>query len=270
MKKRFLALVCSVCLFLALLSLTCAAAEDEITTAVTDAVVEATEEHVADEIVADETDGAYDNESEELPAEDIGNENAAPDQTTDEAEHDIFTRLYEFAMSYRQELVAVAGSAVVVAIETIYERRNKKRSDDTKADVAVIKKDSSGTALGQTSMIDAVNLMIGGYNSMRDSYEKYEGVEDDRNRLIGAVMVQNTALLEILMAVYVNNKNLPQGVKDLVTLRYTNAQKALGDDQELMAIVAAVRDQVNKSVQQDGAETAAETTEDTVAGETEV
>lgn len=270
MKKRFLALVCSVCLFLALLSLTCAAAEEEITTAVTEAVVETTEEHVADEIIADEADGAYDNESEELPAEDIGNENAAPDQTTDEAEHDIFTRLYEFAMSYRQELVAVAGSAVVVAIETIYERRNKKRSDDTKADVAVIKKDSSGTALGQTSMIDAVNLMIGGYNSMRDSYEKYEGVEDDRNRLIGAVMVQNTALLEILMAVYVNNKNLPQGVKDLVTLRYTNAQKALGDDQKLMAIVAAVRDQINNSVQQDGAETAAEPTEDTVASETEV
>ena len=269
MKKRFLALVCSVCLFLALLSLTCAAAEEEITTAVTEEVIEATEEDVAEEIVVDEADGAYDNESEELPAEDIGNEDAAPDET-DEEEHDIFTRLYEFATSYRQELVAVAGSAVVVAIETIYERRNKKRSDDTKADVAVIKKDSSGTALGQTSMIDAVNLMIGGYNSMRDSYEKYEGVEDDRNRLIGAVMVQNTALLEILMAVYVNNKNLPQGVKDLVTLRYTNAQKALGDDQELMAIVAAVRDQVNKSVQQDGAETAAETTEDTVAGETEV
>ena len=269
MKKRFVALVCSVCLFLALLSLTCAAAEEEITTAVTEEVIEATEEDVAEEIVVDEADGAYDNESEELPAEDIGNEDAAPDET-DEEEHDIFTRLYEFAMSYRQELVAVAGSAVVVAIETIYERRNKKRSDDTKADVAVIKKDSSSAALGQTSMIDAVNLMIGGYNSMRDSYEKYEGVEDDRNRLIGAVMVQNTALLEILMAVYVNNKNLPQGVKDLVTLRYTNAQKALGDDQELMAIVAAVRDQVNKSVQQDGAETAAETTEDTVAGETEV
>ena len=269
MKKRFVALVCSVCLFLALLSLTCAAAEEKITTAVTEEVIEATEEDVAEEIVVDEADGAYDNESEELPAEDIGNEDAAPDET-DEEEHDIFTRLCEFATSYRQELVAVAGSAVVVAIETIYERRNKKRSDDTKADVAVIKKDSSGTALGQTSMIDAVNLMIGGYNSMRDSYEKYEGVEDDRNRLIGAVMVQNTALLEILMAVYVNNKNLPQGVKDLVTLRYTNAQKALGDDQELMAIVAAVRDQVNKSVQQDGAETAAETTEDTVAGETEV
>ena len=91
---------------------------------------------------------------------------------------------------------------------------------------------------------EVVNGMIDGYNNMRNSYEKYEHTEDDRNRLVGAVMVQNTALLEILTTVYVNSKNLPQGVKDLINLKYANCQKALGDDEMLRAIVEAVREKV--------------------------
>ena len=87
--------------------------------------------------------------------------------------------------------------------------------------------------------------MLQGYTGMKEAYEKYESVEDDRNRLIGAVMVQNTVILEILYAVFVHNKNLPQGVKDLVVLQYANGQKSLGDDEVLRAIVESVRQKIN-------------------------
>ena len=80
---------------------------------------------------------------------------------------------------------------------------------------------------------------------MREAYEKYEAVEDDRNRLVGACLVTNTALLEILSRVYVHNKNMPQGVKDVVMLIYTNAQKALSDDEVLRDVVESVKTKIS-------------------------
>jgi hypothetical protein len=58
-------------------------------------------------------------------------------------------------------------------------------------------------------------------------------------------MVQNAAILEMLATVYVHNRNVPQGVKDLVTLRYANVEKILSNDDLLRSIVESVRDKIN-------------------------
>jgi hypothetical protein len=94
-------------------------------------------------------------------------------------------------------------------------------------------------------MKDSNEHLNTGYADMKAAYEANALKEDDRNRLIGAVMVQNTAILEILSSVYVHNKNLPQGVKDLVILKYANTQKAISDDEMLCSIVEAVREKIN-------------------------
>lgn len=167
------------------------------------------------------------------------------DESKDSTWDDLFSRVFEFSAKYRLELLELTGSSVIVLVASLLEKRRKKDADDTMKDIGIVKGASTNTERSQGAVVDVINSMITGYNKMRDSYEKYEGVEDDRNRLLGAVFVQNTAVLEILMSVYVNNKNLPQGVKDLVTLRYTNAQKALGNDDLLMSVVAAVREKIN-------------------------
>ena len=123
-----------------------------------------------------------------------------------------------------------------------------------------MKADAGGTASSQVSVVSAMNGLIGGYNQMYESYEKYGQTEEDRNKLIGAVMVQNTAILEILSTVYVNSKNMPQGVKDLVNLKYANCLKAIGDDETLLAIVSAVREKVSASSESDTENEKEETT----------
>lgn len=164
----------------------------------------------------------------------------------------IFTRIWEFVEANKTEVVSAAGSGLIIIVNAIIKSANSKGTKEVKELLHVIKGDASGTANAQSSVINAVNNLISGYNGlqsgydeMRTAYEAYQSVEDDRNRLIGAVMVQNTALLEILSSVYVHNKNLPQGVKDLVVLKYANAQKALGDDAILKAIVDSVREKIN-------------------------
>lgn len=171
----------------------------------------------------------------------------------------IFTRVWEFVEENKTEVISAAGSGIVIVVSAIIKAANSKAVKKLDEQLTTLREDANGKNKVQKSIVDAVNQMISGYNLMKDSnehlntgyadmkaaYEANALKEDDRNRLIGAVMVQNTAILEILSSVYVHNKNLPQGVKDLVILKYANTQKALSDDEILCSIVEAVREKIN-------------------------
>ena len=60
--------------------------------------------------------------------------------------------------------------------------------------------------------------------------------------------------------VYANSKNLPQGVKDLISIKYANVLKALESDEELASVVKAVRILAGTS---DNTTAVEDTTEDT-------
>lgn len=171
----------------------------------------------------------------------------------------IFTRLWEFVEDNKTEVVSAAESLLLLAVSGIVKVAISKAMRNLGDQMKELKEDAQGKNKVQTSIVGAINQMITGYNVMKDSndtlklgyadmkaaYEINATKEDDRNRLIGAVMVQNTAVLEILASVFVHNKNLPQGVKDLITLKYANTLKALDDDALLRSIVEAVREKVN-------------------------
>lgn len=156
----------------------------------------------------------------------------------------IYTRLWEYCNANRTELLGLVGDALIFVLAVFIKIKNDQKTKAITSDLAVVKSDASGTHTSQNSVVGAVNSMIDGYNSMRETYERYEGLEDDRNKLIGAVFVQNTAILEILTTVYANSKNMPQGVKDLVNLKYANCLKALESDESLRAVVDLVRQEL--------------------------
>ena len=155
-----------------------------------------------------------------------------------------YSRIWEFANKNRSDLLSLAGSAAIAIFTLIAKRSSDKKSSAISRELQFVKNDASSMSASQGSVINTVNNMIDGYNEMRLSYEKYEGVEDDRNKLIGAVFVQNTAILEILTTVYVNSKNMPQGVKDLVNLKYAKCLKSLESDESLRGVVEAVRKEI--------------------------
>jgi hypothetical protein len=172
-------------------------------------------------------------EVEEAPAEEI-------------SYHTIFTRIYEYVCEHDSQIISAAGSGILLIFGAITKAATKRKNKETEGTLELIANGVSGTATTQDSVIKAVNVMAQGYNEMRAAYEKYEAVEDDRNRLVGACLVTNTALLEILSRVFVHNKNMPQGVKDYIMLQYTNAQKIIGDDAALESIVEDIRKKLNE------------------------
>lgn len=175
-----------------------------------------------------------------------------------------FSRVWEFAVENKTELLGAAGNTLVFVMTLVVKVSNGSRMKDITSDLQIVKADAGGTASSQSSVVSAMNGLIGGYNQMYESYEKYGQTEEDRNKLIGAVMVQNTAILEILSTVYVNSKNMPQGVKDLVNLKYANCLKAIGDDKTLLAIVAAVREKIDTNTESASEEEKEDTAESEV------
>lgn len=161
----------------------------------------------------------------------------------------LFSRIWEFVTAYSGETLSVLGSAVLLILTLALKHSTTKAARETRKTLDSIKTEVGETLGGQDSVVNVVNKMIDGYNglsekygAMKESYELYGATEGERNRVVGAVLATNTAILDILSTVYVNSKNLPQGVKDLVNLKYANCLKTLEDDKRLMAIVAAVRD----------------------------
>ena len=179
-------------------------------------------------------------------------DSSAPSNSNDDGgeAHTLFTRIWEFFKTYPEETVSIAGSAVLVILNIILKMSAKK----TKTAIDGIAGSVSNTLSSQNNVVGAINDMIGGYNTlsanygeMKQAYDQYGAMEGERNRVNGAILVTNTAILEILTTVYANSKNLPQGVKDIVNLKYANCLKALDDDEQLVAIVEAVRSNIGSA-----------------------
>lgn len=230
MKKRFFAFLMTVVILALLLSVGVSAET-------------AAEESFIDETFAAEVPDSETNAAESEADTILGAD--ASGKLKDEV-YTFFGRVLEYAEKYKVEILGVVGDMmifiVVVVLKGAFKRKNSAMSDE----LAAIKGHTATAKSQQSAMVGAMNQLIDGYNAMKGSYDKYESVEDDRNKLVGAVMVQNTAILDILQTVYANSKNLPQGVKDVITLKYANALRALGEDKTLAAIVEAVHEKVGQ------------------------
>ena len=197
----------------------------------------------ATEIVADtepyiETEAIFEENSSE-EAEGIASWET--EVISEESEyHTLFTRVWEYANEYKTEILGAVGDIAIFILAWLI----KIRSDKTKSSTLATNK-------SQTAVVNVVNDMVDGYNALKASYDKYGMTEDDRNRVVGALVAQNAAILETLVTMCANNKNLAQGTKDLVMLKYANCLKMLDDDEKLKAIVTAVRDNIGTSITAD-------------------
>lgn len=188
-------------------------------------------------------------EAEEMPPE-ISAEatmDVVGEISASEEHNTLFTRLWEFVKKYKEEIFIVVGDAVLIILFVCFIFKNGKI---TKDEVRAIE----GIEGNQNNLIDVVNKLIDSYNNMAARYtdftaacEKYGASEEDRNKIIGALATEAGTVLDILSTVYVNNRVLPQGVKDLVTAKYAGCLKALENECGLASIIDAVHTALNKT-----------------------
>lgn len=201
-------------------------------------------------------------EAEDVPEAPEVSADTVPEATPEETEsHTIFTRLWEFVNQYKGEVLTLIGDVALIIIAIYMKLKNGKGTKEINAALNKIQEETGLSLTNQGNVVDVINNLIDSYNAqaaaymrMQEAYEKYGATELDRNKVVGALAAEVATVLDILSTVYVNNKNLPQGVKDLVNIKYANCLKALESDGELVSVVKAVRAAIGTSESTESAE----------------
>lgn len=138
---------------------------------------------------------------------------------TENKEHTVGSRLEEwFSDNFLEflssvDLVAVVGAIVAIILE---KKSNKKNTQETKTSI----KENTAEIKRNTESNDEVLKVA---NQLIDSTNALAACEEKRDVDVAQLLVLNKAVLEILVTVYVNNKNIPQATKDLVNMKYVAA-----------------------------------------------
>ena len=170
-----------------------------------------TEDAPADDVVSDAVDAVP-------PAEEVVPEAVTTSPT-------LVGRLMEFVDDNREEIIDITGFFGLLVASLLALFKQKKNGGMVLENVANMAQHTSSVAGSQQDVIGVVNELITAYNGFKQWFEENASTEEARNKMVSDLVAQNTAMLEILTTVYANSKNLPQGVKDIVTLKYA---KCLG------------------------------------------
>ena len=161
--------------------------------------------------------------------------------------HTLFSRIYEFAIKYKSELLNIFGQAVLFLIAFAMKKKLSASTNDINTSLEAINANTGLSVSNDNqvisvvnSLIDSFNVMSSAYENMKTAYEKYGESENDRNKVVAVLASEVQTVLDILATVYPNNKNVPQGIKDLVSLKYAKCLKA-ADSDNVTNIIKAVR-----------------------------
>lgn len=175
--------------------------------------------------------------AEELPldgAEIVQEEQAEPVASVEEPT--FFGRVCEWVTANAAEILTVLGDIVLVACLIAQRVKQKKKLVELGTNIITVKDDVANTVSSQKSVVNVTNELIEGYNKFEKALNNFDATENERYKTMLAAFAQTKAILEILTTVYANSKNIPQGVKDLVNLKYADVLKLVGDEDKLKEI----------------------------------
>ena len=147
-----------------------------------------------------------------------------------------FGRIWEWATANAEKILTVIGDTFLFACLIAQRRKQKKKLFELGTDIITVKDDVASTVSSQKSVVNVTNELIEGYNRFEKALNNFDATEQERYKTMLAAFAQTKAILEILTTVYANSKNIPQGVKDLVNLKYADILKLVGDEDKLKEI----------------------------------
>lgn len=153
-------------------------------------------------------------------------ESEQPQESEDTEENKTFLgRVQEYLQENYPEIAATVGNVILFILMIVQYVKNKKK---------LLNIDGSVSKQGdtQSQIVGVVNDLITAYNQVEERLED-SGVSVEDRTNVKTLILQTRAVLDILTTVYANSKNIPQGIKDLVNLKYANCLKVVeGDDKK--------------------------------------
>lgn len=188
----------------------------------------------------------------------IPEDTVATEPVEEEAEPNIFTRLYEAFCDNKGEVFTLGGSSILLLFGFLLKKQFGTSSKDLANGIASVISKSDISAERQEAIVGGLNEMVDGYEEIKQQSTyvkgKIEEFIDVVNRvessyslvdskltemftvlvdLINKEMLQNTDLMEVLSTVYTNNDAIPKGIKDFVSLMRSENVKLVQEASQL-------------------------------------
>ena len=159
------------------------------------------------------------------------------EETPVEEKTNLLDRVFEFVETYIAEIMSF-GSALAVAAYAIYQ----KSSNGTMfAGIKHLLTSLLGVENVSQRVADALDKVEKKQEQLNKYYEEYSKNEQERNKVTAALLVEVMALLETNHIMYINNSNIPQSMKNLMTSKYARCLSYINDDAELKAAYDEMR-----------------------------
>lgn len=161
-----------------------------------------------------------------------------PTEEPVEGENNTFVaRLYEWAELYIDEILTVISVAVMGGY-TLYQ---KAKNGTLISGIGRVLKSQGGVENASKIVSEAVAKLDARQEQLNRYYEEYGKNESERNKVTAALLVEVMALIETNHIAYINNANIPQSMKNLMTSKYARCLSVINDDAELKATYDEMR-----------------------------
>lgn len=162
-------------------------------------------------------------------------------QHAEEEENATFLgRIWEAVTSEKNGILDRALDIVILVGFAILGKVISKLKGKITKDITTL---GSSNAENAKTQSDFNKGLLNGFNELVEEVsgleKRLEDVLKDETAVASLLTVDMT-LLEILTTIYPNSKNLPQGVKDIVELKYANCLKVLNSEEKLSAIISVI------------------------------
>lgn len=146
---------------------------------------------------------------------------ASETELPQEQSETVFSRVWEYIDTYSEEIISYAADILVVIVIAFATKGGKKLTANLANSLSKCASENT-----QASVVNALNSMIQELNTERDENAELKNMITLLKTDLSNVHKETRAIFDAMLSVWGNSKNLPQGIKELLALKYSSCLKS--------------------------------------------
>lgn len=165
------------------------------------------------------------------------------------AEENLFARVWEWLVANKKDVLDGALYLSTGLFASFLYRKSNKNGNLLNSNVVTLAEATKNNEASNKAYINAIETTGTNVQELYDlCNSKFEALAAELkqdSKILVDVVSEVMTILEILMSVYPNSKNLPQGVKDIINLKYAKCQELVGSDSRMSSVMQMIHNLIN-------------------------
>lgn len=162
----------------------------------------------------------------------------ATEENVESAESEtVLSRVWEYVTENASDLL----SATSLGSVALYILLQKKSNGSFLNGISRLLTAQKGVVSASDQNRAAVESLSADQKKMLEYYERDKKADEEKNKIVATLLVEVMGLVEIQHVLCLNNSNVPQSIKNLVTSTYARCLTIINDDEAIKKAYAEMR-----------------------------